>query len=65
MSKFRKGAGLSISFGLFMRSLAYTQNQKSQERKYENPEEDVQEDHEAMRRTLPPVRSLPQANQDG
>ena len=48
-----------------MMSLAYTQNQKSQERKYENPEEDVQEDHEEMRRALPFVRSLPQADQDG
>jgi hypothetical protein len=46
-------------------SLASTQNQKSQEREYENPEKDVQEDREAMRRTLPFVRSLPQADQDG
>ena len=33
MSKLPKEIGLSISFGLFTRSLASTQKQKSQERK--------------------------------
>ena len=45
--------------------LVFTQNQEPQELAYENPEEDVQEDHEAMRRTLPFVRSVPKADQDG